>query len=549
MKNWLAWVAGISVSIGAHIALAGFLLLGSAPDPLEADPQPSGKISMEAYEVSETRAEEQENRGEETKTTEAEAENLNQGAVRSERARPIQAQTQTAIAQEPDALKPPAIEPPSNVVAPVESQDIVVAATQASGAETPALFAQGAVVAASSLQSDKASAVIAQTQAVQSLQVSQPAQQSVAAKSATLVAALAPAPPAIKAAQVESIALTTANAPAETLAPTAPRAGPVAASPILGENTGQIAPDAPLAEASAPPANPVSQTDAANAAQQIARAEPQTESLLAVTSFAGNGGAPFDPVSLAAVASFMRPGNAADNAASARDGISQLLSQIPCARVAATFIPETGELELRGHVPEGAMRGPIVDAIQAQLGGSIPVSGSMLVLPEPQCNVLDSLEDIGLPQSVDQENDALQVGASTQLVTLEYGEGQIVEIPIRGSEFASYVYLDFFQVDGTVFHMLPNQYTPLELMQPDAERKIGDDPDGITLIVQPPFGMELVVAYSSSEPLYEGVRDIVEPAELYLAFLQERIAELRAENEDYKGEWVYMFVQTYAVSN
>lgn len=549
MKNILAWAAGITASVAAHVALAGFLLLGSAPEPLEADPQPSGKIRMEAYEVSETKAAAKENRGDETETTEAESENLNQGAVRSERAQAVQAESEIATAQEPDAMKPTAIEPPSNVVAPIDSEETVVAATQASGAETPALFAQGAVVAASSLQSEIADAVVAQTQTVQPQQVSQPAQQSVAAKSATLVAAIAPAAPAIKAAEAESISLSSANAPAETLAPTAPRAGPVAASPIIGENSGQIAPDAPLAEASAPPATPVTQSDAANASQQLASAEPQTESLLAVTSFAGNGGAPFDPVSLAAVASFMRPSDTADSATSARDGISQLLSQIPCARVAATFIPETGELELRGHVPSGDMRGPIVDAIRAQLGGSIPVSGSMLVLPEPQCNVLDSLEDIGLPQSVDQANDALQVGASTQLVTLEYGEGQIVEIPIRGSEFASYIYLDFFQIDGNVFHMLPNQYTPLELMQPDVERKIGDDPNGLTLIVQPPFGMELVVAYTSSEPLYDGVREIVEPAEAYLAFMQGRIAELRAENDDYKGEWVYMFVQTYAASN
>ena len=64
MNSALAYIVGVSVSIGAHVALAAFLLFGSDPEPLEADPQPSGKIKMEAYEVSETQAEAKENRGE-----------------------------------------------------------------------------------------------------------------------------------------------------------------------------------------------------------------------------------------------------------------------------------------------------------------------------------------------------------------------------------------------------------------------------------------------------------------------------------------------------
>ncbi len=537
MKSALGYIIGIAASLAAHVALAAFLLVGSEPEPLDADPQPSGKIKMEAYEVSQIQAKAQENRGEQAELGKAEGENISQGAVRTERAE----------AQEPNIERTQAVQPPSDIVTPTQADDTVIAANEASGADAPALFAQGAVVAAASIPSQDIPPVVAETQSLETQDIQHPAQQAIAAKSAVLVAAVAPAASVIAAAEAQSITLAAANATAETLIPTAPRAGPVAASPILGENTGQISPDAPLAEATAPPANPVTQSD--TPAVQLANAEPETENLLAVTSFAGNGGAPFDPVSLAAVASFMRPSDTADSADSARDGIAQLLSRVPCARVAATFIPETGELELRGHVPDGDMRGPIVEAIRAQLGGSIPVSGSMLVLPEPQCNILDDLEDIGLPQSTDQTNDSLAVGASTQLITLDYGEGDTVLIPLRGSEFASYFYLDFYQIDGNVFHMLPNEFTPLELLQPDELREIGDDPDGLTLIVQPPFGMELVVAYSSSEPLYDGVRDIVEPSEPYLAFIQERVALLREQHEDYKGEWVYMFVQTHKATN
>ncbi len=509
MKSAFAYGVGILVSVGAHVALAAFLMLGSRPEPLEASPHASGKIRMEAYEVSETRAKAQENRGEETKSENIAGENLTEGAVRNDRAETVEAPSEIAVAARPQTEK-------STLVAP---QSDVITATQNSGAAMPALFAQGAVLAAANRPTPVAKTVVVAAETIQPVATQQP------------------------------VTLASANANADPLAPTAPRPAPVAASPVIGESSDQISPDAPLAEPSAPPVNPIRQTDHNAASIPLENAVLETESLLAVTSFAGNNGAIFDPVSLAAVASFMRPSDTADSADSARDSISQLLSQVPCARIAATFVPETGELELRGHVPDGDMRGPIIDAIRSQLGNSIPVSGSMLVLPEPQCNILNDLEDIGLPQSVDQTNDALQVGASTQLVTLNYNEGQIVEIPIRGSEFASYFYLDFFQIDGNVFHMLPNEHTDLELIEPDATRQIGNDPNGLTLIVQPPFGMELVVAYSSSVPLYEGVRDMVEPSEPYLAFMQERIAILRAEHTDYKGEWVYMFVQTQAAQN
>jgi len=560
MKTALAWIVGLSVSVGAHAALAAFLMLGSEPDPLNSDPHPSGQIKMEAYEVSETRAEAQENRGEDAEAEDADGENLNQGAIRTDRADALPLSGDIAAAQtpesnrqqaqEPDAQRPEVIKPPSDVVAPTEGADTVIAADQISGAETPALFAQGAVVAASSLPADDAAVVAAEADAIQAEQVRQPAQQSVAAKAATLAPALVPQSGAVAAKQPQGIVLASATAPSDTLLPNAPRAGPVAASPVIGENTGQISPDGPLAEAVAPPSSPVAQTNSNDAAVQVASAIPETDSLLAVTSFAGNGGAPFDAVSLAAVTSFMRPSDTSDNADSARDGISQLLAQIPCARVAATFIPETGELELRGHIPDGDLRGPVIDAIQAQLGTSIPVSGSMLVLPEPQCNVLSDFEGMDLPQSTDQVNDSTVVGASVQAAVARLAEGSNISLTVEASEFPAYFYIDFYQIDGQVIHIVPNEAEPLELLQISEIREIGENPDeGFYGIVQPPFGTELVVIYSSSVPLFDELRDIIEPAQPYLEALKERIAIAREANEDFKGEWVYMLIETHGLLN
>ena len=172
----------------------------------------------------------------------------------------------------------------------------------------------------------------------------------------------------------------------------------------------------------------------------------------------------------------------------------------------------------------------------------------MVVLPKPQCDVLSQLETLGLLQSVKQSNDPKNLGAEVQLTTFDYAENERVIIRMKSYDFAAYVYVDYFDISGNVLHLRPNQWEPLQYYQPGADITIGDNANGqsaVTLKAKPPFGRELVVAVASSVPLYNGLRPPVEPAAPYLAYLQTRITALKAENPAYKGDWVYMFVETH----
>jgi hypothetical protein len=66
------------------------------------------------------------------------------------------------------------------------------------------------------------------------------------------------------------------------------------------------------------------------------------------------------------------------------------------------------------------------------------------------------------------------------------------------------------------------------------------------MTVSPPYGQEIVVAFASTRPLYEGLRPTREPAGPYLDQLRESVAEARQLDPAYKGEWVYFFVSTAA---
>ena len=484
-KQALTWGAGLGISLIAHAALAGFVLITVKPEPLDEQPQMSGKLRVQSETVERQDAAAEPPPSEATEKEDAQGSRAESGAVPSAKAG----------------------------AAPLPSE-AVAADPNAGGAEVPALRAQGPRLAE--------------------------------AQPSTEPSLSASAPPAIAAtAQPVAATATAASAVAgEQVIAGAPRLSAVAASPVIAPPSATLA---TLGEAAAQAQLAVAaSTNVAPQGDTAPQAEPEVTTISATTGWAGTG--EIDPVSLAAVQSFMRPLDTADEAGSPRDEMGDLLEGVPCSRLSATFVPETGVLELRGHLPDVAMANPIVAQLQARLGDSIPVEGNVIVLPSPQCGMLDSVESLGLPQSRLQQRDPMQVGAATQLATFEYGAGERVIINMRAYDFPAYVYVDFFDADGNVLHLRPNPWESLVEYQPGDLISIGGDREdgtGVKLIVNPPFGLELVVAYASTVPLYEGLREPIEPAGPYLDWLRTRIATVRAETPDYKGDWVYMFVQTH----
>ncbi len=550
MKAALLWTTGLTASLGAHAALFAFMALATEPDPLIAEPAQSGKIKMTSYEVPQSKAAPQEAKGEVQDATDAQSQALGQGPVQSQTAsaQPLPQSAQPVEA--PLSERPNALTPDNTRIAEIFDNTVVEAST-GSGAPTPALRAEGAQAQATPPPAEALASPlpppVTTASALQGTTLSaRPAQPTQAAVAANTVSIAAAAPPKAQAAAtpLPSTVLASARVEAPSLGASAPNAGPVSASSLMTEISAQISADSTEATAKAPPAQ-AAQSRTPDA--PLAQAPPlDAPTISAATGWSGD--TTFDPTSLVAIQSFMQPLDASQRADTPRDAISQLLASVPCARLAATFIPETGMLELRGHIPDDNLRAPILTAIQQQLGKSIPVGGSMIVLPSPQCDVLSRLENIGLPQSGKQQNDPKEMGATTQLITFDYASGERVIIRMKSYDFAAYVYVDFFDVDGNVLHLRPNPWEPLQYYEPDSNITVGEAQEGapsIELRVAPPFGRELVVAYASSVPLYTGLRPPTELAEPYLDFMRARIAELKANNPDYKGDWVYMFVETH----
>ena len=306
-------------------------------------------------------------------------------------------------------------------------------------------------------------------------------------------------------------------------------------------------------QASATLALPTTMAVQSSIADQASRAPAQP--LLAVAgkaalAWSGSEDDTIEFTSLANIQAFMQPGDidlSDSNLGEVRDGISAILASVPCSRLQTTFIPETGQLELRGHVPEDALRGPILAALQEQVGDAIPISDQLLILPRPQCGALSGIADVGLPQSTEQLTNPRVIGADGFAQNYTYFDGQRLQLELVAPDYGGFVYVDYFTADGNVIHLQPNSIVPLEFAPAKSPLSVGKnrgDKPALDIKISPPFGHEIAAAFASSIPLYEGLRPLQEPAEPYLNFLQEQVAIARGKNPSFKGEWVYFFIST-----
>lgn len=506
-RTALLWPLGVVLSVAAHAMLLAGLAIALRPDPVDPQAIPRAQFEVTDQDVPKAQARETPAEGDHARADAPDGAEISQGAIpqsRAQAARPEQARTR---ASSPARQATAATPPPAQTLRSEKPTGAMAIAAPASDTPAAALAPQASDAIPARLPQRAAASARPATADVAATEVEAPVTVAAASpKSGTA--------PAIK----------TVN-PSLPPVPTVGRAAPIgdlpAESARLATPSGAAAPQATL---------------------------PQQRGSASL-AWSGDGD-DVDPVSLAAIQSFMQPGdlkNAADNAGAVRDGVGDLLASVPCSRIQAAFIPETGKLELRGHVPEDGLRGPILAALKKQMGPDIPVTDNLLILPRPQCGALSGIAAVGLPQSTDQLTDARVVGEDAQVREYRYSEGQRLSFKLNAADYDAFIYVDYFDAQAQVIHLVPNGTVPLEKVAAKTAYSVGEDRDGkpsLDITIGPPFGQEIAVAFASSVPLYDGLRPMVEPADAYLAWLKERVAEARAENPDFKGEWVYFFITT-----
>jgi serine/threonine protein kinase len=197
--------------------------------------------------------------------------------------------------------------------------------------------------------------------------------------------------------------------------------------------------------------------------------------------------------------------------------INAALARIPCAALVGT---------VDGHtVTVHGLLGP--DSIQDRLAGIPGVATVHLDatrVARDKCPVLTALGPYWSAYRQAGGGAAIRLaGVHGPDAQLTEGDSLMVDVTTPAAE--SYVAVDYYSLDGSVTHLLPNARARDNRAPPNYTATVGSLGEwGIGK----PFGTELVVLMTTPAPLFDGLRPVSEPAAGYLADAARGLERLQA---------------------
>ena len=207
------------------------------------------------------------------------------------------------------------------------------------------------------------------------------------------------------------------------------------------------------------------------------------------------------------------------DAASLAPVIADLLSNVSCARLRTLVRGDA--LTIEGYAGNQRSLDQALETIKQKAAG-IPISREKITLLDPiYCRPLEALQPF--VQTTRNRDIELAVSGSNPEAPLH--EGDDLVLSINTLAHSTYLYVDYFSLDGNVVHMLPNPTFKANRLTPSAPMTLGEGGTGRWTIGEP-FGTELISVLTSPKPLFTKLRPEVEPAEAYLADLREALARI-----------------------
>jgi hypothetical protein len=230
-----------------------------------------------------------------------------------------------------------------------------------------------------------------------------------------------------------------------------------------------------------------------------------------------------------------------------RAALAQVVSGLECSRVNLEVDEGRRSISVSGHVRSAGDREWLVQKIAA-LGEIASLSlGNLHVVGEPYCRVLAFLDRPDLLRSEDQRHDAAMIGEPAQSAVLTLYAGMPLVLHLRGADFPSFLYVDYFTSDGRVYHLFPDRQSADARLAPRETTVIGGPTGrGLKATIGPPFGLDMVLALASEQPLLTSPRPTAEGAEGHLNALALAINAAKRRQPELRVEFTYFLIRTAA---
>jgi eukaryotic-like serine/threonine-protein kinase len=196
--------------------------------------------------------------------------------------------------------------------------------------------------------------------------------------------------------------------------------------------------------------------------------------------------------------------------------VAPVLAQVPCSALSASA--QDHSLAVRGYVSQRYGAARLKDTLAA-LPGVDTLTLQLEPVADDKCDMFKALAPYWTRN--------WQAGHVASLHVRPPGgqlsEGDPLVVDVTTPAFDSYVNLDYYQLDGSVVHMVPSPRARDNQAPPRYAATIGSAGDWI---ISKPFGSEMVVLLITPAPLFDKPRPESESRADYLRALDTRLTQI-----------------------
>ncbi|GAB3627839.1 nodulation protein NodV [Pandoraea terrae] len=199
--------------------------------------------------------------------------------------------------------------------------------------------------------------------------------------------------------------------------------------------------------------------------------------------------------------------------------VAPVLAGLPCSLLAASV--QDHALQVRGYVPERFGIARLRDALGA-IPGVKTLSLDAQLVGEDKCDIIKLLA----PYWSGTRPGGAAASIHARSPGAQFTEGTPLVVDITTPAHESYVYVDYYVVDGKVAHLVPSRRIKGNQAPAGYSATIGDGGDWV---ISKPFGTEWIVLLSTPAPLFDGPRPEFESRQDYLQALDKQLARIAAK--------------------
>jgi eukaryotic-like serine/threonine-protein kinase len=192
--------------------------------------------------------------------------------------------------------------------------------------------------------------------------------------------------------------------------------------------------------------------------------------------------------------------------------VAPVLASVPCSALVASVQDQA--LSVSGYVGRSYGMQKLRTTLN-QIPGVTNPGVQVQEVADDKCDMLKLIAPYlttGRAASIQTRN------RNTQLT-----EGQPLVVQITTPPYDSWVNIDYYQLDGSVVHLLPNARSKDNQAPPNYAATIGSGGDWI---VSKPFGSEMIVLLVTPAALFDTIRPESEPRADYLRAVEKRLADI-----------------------